>query len=487
MDRAALQRLVPVALLVVLTLGAVAPIRSYDFFWHLATGRWIAEHRALPPTDPFALASDRVPWINGEWLFEVVTYAVWRATSFVALSWFRAMFVGAMFVIAYRLAKREADESIALFLAVLAFAGANEQLDVRPLTLAASFVMLAVALLSSSSKQAAPLYVALTVVWINVHPSALLAPVLAAVASIGQWSGGRQAGQAAGGVPLWLPFATAAALLVNPYRVHGIVAPIALMSYATSGAFINAEWLPSMPRFFPLLYISIAIGVGAYATSHGKREHAWRFVVGAILGLLALRHVRHQALFYAVFPLLVAPTVRRGLPSRAWLLAVLIPLAWVAVRADHRLGIDDHLFPVRAADRLKESGLAGNIYNPDQFGGFLIWSFYPDRRVLTDGRNELYHEFIPEYARARVDSRAWRALLQRYRIDLAVDEYRPPLDVIDAMTGRHRSMPASLAYFPRREWALVAYDEAGMVFARRSAFSEDLIARYELRGVVPDR
>ena len=106
--------------------------------------------------------------------------------------------------------------------------------------------------------------------------------------------------------------------------------------------------------------------------------------------------------------------------------------------------------------------------------------------MLTDGRNELHRTFITEYARARGDERAWRALLAKYRIDLAVDEYRKPLPVIDAVTGARRAMPASLAYWPRNEWALIAYDEAGMVFARRAAFARAEIDRWEIRGVVPD-
>ena len=50
--------------------------------------------------------------------------------------------------------------------------------------------------------------------------------------------------------------------------------------------------------------------------------------------------------------------------------------------------------------RLRASGLHGRIYNPDQFGGYLIWSFYPERRVLTDGRNELHRTYIAEFAGA---------------------------------------------------------------------------------------
>jgi hypothetical protein len=130
--------------------------------------------------------------------------------------------------------------------------------------------------------------------------------------------------------------------------------------------------------------------------------------------------------------------------------------------------------------------LQGNIYNADQFGGYLIWSLYPQRRVLTDGRNELHRTFIEEHAHARRDQRAWHALLAKYRIDLAVDEYRKPVPVIDAATGAQRPMPASLAFWPRDRWALIAYDDAAMVFARRDAFAPDVIDRWEMRGVVPD-
>ena len=101
--------------------------------------------------------------------------------------------------------------------------------------------------------------------------------------------------------------------------------------------------------------------------------------------------------------------------------------------------------------------------------------------MLTDGRDELYHAFIDEYSKARLDQRAWRALLAKYRIDLAVDEYRPPLDVVDSVTGHHTQEAASLAYWPRKEWALISYDDVAMVFARRAAFAPQTIDRLEVK------
>lgn len=469
------QRLLPLVLLVVFALAAVAPIRSYDFFWHLATGRWIAEHAALPLTDPFSVASDRVEWINGEWLFDLLVHGVWSAAGFAGISLVRALLVGALFAFGFAVSRRDGSRWFPLALASLAFAGAHARLDARPLTVAALFVVAGIALLQANSRRSSVAYVALTALWINVHPSAIIAPALAALALLRPQR------------RIWLPFAGAAALLANPFGWRGVAAPLELIAFARGGTFTNAEWLPSYLPLFPLLYVSIAAGAVVFALAEEKREHFWRMALFVFFAALAVAGIRHQPLFFAAFPLLVAPAAPKKIDSWIWIAAAVLPVAWVAIGTEHRTGPDDRRFPVASVARLRESGLRGNFYNPDQFGGYLIWSFYPERRVLTDGRNELYRRFLGEYDRARGDSRAWRALLQRYRIDLAVDEYRPPLEVVDAATGRRATMPASLAYFPRREWALIAYDHVGMIFARRAAFPPEQIARWEIAGVVPDR
>jgi hypothetical protein len=447
-------RLIPIALFVALALAAIGPIRNYDFFWHLATGRWIVEHRALPLTDPFAVASDHHAWINGEWLFEVGAFGLHELTGLTGMSVVRGLLAASIFTLAFLLSKRD------LLLTAIAFAGAMQTLDLRPSTTAMLFVVLALAARSWIA------HAVLTALWINIHPSALLAPGIAVLSR-------RRA------API---IASALALLLNPYGWRAIFAPLELMTFAQSGAFVNAEWLPSTVTRFPLLYLCVLGGGAAFVAKRGESEW-WRVALFAGFAFLALRHVRNQGLFYAAFPLLMPRFVLR----RAFVYAgAAAAIVLVAFTGDHRLGIAPERFPLRAVARLRETRLQGNVYNPDQFGGFLIWSFYPQRRVLTDGRNELYRAYIPEYARARADQRAWRALLQKYRIDLAVDEYRPPLQVVNAATRMETSMPASLAYWPRRDWALIGYDDAAMLFARRAAFAPDELSRWELRGVVPD-
>ena len=471
------RRVATIAIFVLVALAAVAPIRSYDFFWHLATGRWIVEHRALPAYDPFALASAHTHWINGEWLYEVVLYAADAAGGLRGMSWLNAIFVGALFAFAYWASSRRRDFGVALLAAATAFAGAAPLLGVRPAAAAALLIVVALALLDSelSIGTVSIAYALITALWINTHPSALLAPLLAAttlITSLRRWP---------------IVFASCAALLVNPFGWRAIAAPLRLEQLVGSGEFVNAEWLPSTLELFPLLYASMAALALLYVFFRPLRGDVWRMVIFGGLAILAARHVRNQGLYFAAYPLLLP----RLPPSKRWSLiaaaAAIVPITAAFYRGDHRAGVDDERFPVRAVARLKATALLGNMYNVDQFGGYLEWAFYPARRVLTDGRNELFRDFIALDAQARRDSRVWHALLKQYAIDIAVDEYQSDrIEVFDVASQTRRYLPASLVRYRRRDWALIAFDDAAMVFARRAAFPPALIERLEYRYLVPD-
>ena len=431
------RRLLPLLLFAAFAAASFGAIRSYDLFWQLATGRWIVEHRALPLTDPFALASDREEWIDGEWLYEVVLYALHSLAGLPGLSIVKGLLCAAIFTLAFLFARRSGDAHSALFATAVAFAGAMPLLDLRPSAVAALLVVLMLGARTLAAR------VLIAIVWVNVHPSALLAPLL-------------NAGRGAAFCAL--------ALLINPHGYKAILAPIELTRFVSSGAFVNAEWLPSLPAQFPLLYLALAAAVALHAMQ--KERDWWRIALLAMFALLAVRHVRNQPLFFAALPLLIPlPPLRPAVAYAASAAALLL----VALSTDHRLGVPPERFPVAAVERLRQAGVQGNIYNADQFGGYLIWSFYPERRVLTDGRNELYRTFIPEWQAARTDQRKWRALLRRYDIRIAVEEYRPPLRVTDARTGRVVEMPAHLAYWPSNEWKMIARDDAAMVFVSSRA------------------
>ncbi len=481
------------ALFLALTAASLGPIRSYDYFWHLATGRWIAEHRELPRADPFTVGSDKGSWHNGEWLFQAVLYPIFRGGGHEAVAVARGMVVAAIFTLGFLYARRHATASLAFLVTIVCWYGGKDRLDARPSTIAALFVVLALMLLFSqrmSLRSRAIVYGVLTAVWMNAHPSAVLAPALAGI-----YYGGRMLGENADRRALmkeggWIGSAAVAGLLANPYGLEGVRAPMRLVALIGEGHFVNAEWLPSPPSIFPLLYVTLAAGALLFITrpkDRGMMPQAFLFILFA---WMSVRYVRNQGLYFAALPILLAPLLTMPIKPpirKAALAAGIILLVSIGLGASLSPAIDPDIYPVRAAAELKRLGLEGNIYNPDQFGGFLGWTFYPERRVLIDGRNELHDTVIREYALARVDSRAWDSLISKYELTLAVDEYhRTTMSVVDAVTGQQRDMPSSLIYFPRAKWALVAFDDVGMVFARRDAYPASLLERIELRHLVPD-
>jgi hypothetical protein len=471
------KRIAAAAFFVLAAIAAVAPIRSYDYFWHLTTGRWIADHHTIPKFDPLTVASAHVPWINGEWLYQILLYALHGIGGDAGISIINAILIAAIFAISVLITSQ--DAGVALLIAGVAFAGAADRLGVRPAAAAALLIVIAIGLLGSRLRLV-PLtiaYTVLTIVWVNVHPSALLAPLLAFICIL-------QVRRNA----LILAAASAIALLVNPYGWNAILAPLRLTSEIHSGAFVNAEWLPSTFAFFPLLYVTIGAIVLLFLVTREKRANAWRFVIFTLLAALAIRYVRNQGLYFAALPLLIPPIgnfSRRV--SSAIAACALIPVAWAFQHDVHRPGIDDARLPTRALAALHSYKLPGNIYNVDQFGGLIEWTFYPERRALTDGRNELFREFIEADAVARRDSRAWHAMIAKYQLALAVDEYQSEkIEVLDVASGERQALPASLVRYRRRDWALIAFDDAAMIFARRDAFPATQLDAIEYRYLVPD-
>lgn len=476
------ERLRTIVLCAFFLITAVAPLRplgDVDYFWHLATGRWIHEHGALPRTDPFGAGTDPVPWINGEWLFQYLIYPLHAAFGVNGIVIVRVLFIGVLFTALLMWCERKMKSlALSLGLCTIAWFGAIWALSERPASFAVLFVVLAIAIsLHELTWRRVVFYALLTIVWINFHPSALLAPVIAIV----------------GGLPakkrLSMAAASAIALLVNPYGIEGILAPQRLVHWVTTGPFKNIEWQPASPATHPFLFAMIALALLVFAADKERRQHIPQLLLIALFGAMAIRFLRNHGMFYSVWPMLIAPmfpplaNVRLQRIVGAAVFAFL--LLFLATHTPS-LGINEQVLPVRAAARLATLRPPGNIFSASHLGGYLIWTFYPERRVVNDGRNELHHAFLTEYAAARRNSRDWRLLLDRYRITTAVADYEPPMRLKDARSGQTVAIPASRVFFPRSQWALIAFDDAAMVFARRSAWQNRNLGAIEIRGVDPD-
>jgi tetratricopeptide (TPR) repeat protein len=145
------------------------------------------------------------------------------------------------------------------------------------------------------------------------------------------------------------------------------------------------------------------------------------------------------------------------------------------------VALDRPLFPVRAADFLRRIGFDGRLYNTFGAGGYLEWTL--DLPVLQDGRGlpllaEL-RDLLPE----PVDAARMARLDARWSFEaLVISTEIPP--GADAETAA-RLVAAWSGVADPRTWSLVALDDGGALYLRRTGRWAAVAARDEFRFLSP--
>ena len=81
------------------------------------------------------------------------------------------------------------------------------------------------------------------------------------------------------------------------------------------------------------------------------------------------------------------------------------------------LGVAEDNFPVRAARFMTQNEIQRNVFNTMELGGYLIWSWYPERKVFIDGRLDVYgHELFDLYAKTLRSEADLDAVVAKYDI-----------------------------------------------------------------------
>ena len=130
--------------------------------------------------------------------------------------------------------------------------------------------------------------------------------------------------------------------------------------------------------------------------------------------------------------------------------------------------IDKKRFPVEAADFLRKNEISGRMFNAYGFGGYLIYTFYPDPhyRVFVDGRSlDLYgDDFIKnswsEVAHLGPD---WKEVIDRYQVTWI-------------MYNVNSSLSTTLLELP--DWVLIYAGEVANIFVKNVPVNQALIHRY---------
>lgn len=99
-------------------LAGLHTVTDLDMGWHLATGRYVIQHHAVPSTDILSYTSPGAEWIYPPFA-GVLLYGIYSAWGYAGLSWFCALALVAMVACVLRSPSRQ-ESGFAAALAILA-------------------------------------------------------------------------------------------------------------------------------------------------------------------------------------------------------------------------------------------------------------------------------------------------------------------------------------------------------------------------------
>ena len=442
--------------------GAV--LHDPDTDLHIAVGRWIIAHRAVPHHGILSGTMAQAPWVAHEWLGEVLLASLFDTFGWAGLVAVTAFCVAAAVAMLLRQLLRSLLPVHAMIATALAVTLVIPHVLARPhvFTLPILVAWVAGLVWARSEDRAPAVWVAaLMALWANLHGGYLfglgLVAMLAAEAVLlaPDW---RIRRRAAGGWAFFGVLAVGAALL-TPYGVAGLLLPLRLtgMSFAMGQL---VEWRsPDFQSFEPLeLWLAVTLFVGF---ALGWRLPPTRLLMLLLLLHMALQHRRHGELVGLVAPLLLAPALApqlRALPAgrsagpadrRLAELAKPASLRGVALAGAVLAAVSgavlhgaaarpDVGMPAVAIAMAEAAHVTGPVLNDYGFGGYLIFAGIPP---FIDGRAELYgDEFIKRYVQAMLlESDELPKLLDQYGIAWTlIAPERPAALLLDHLPGWRR-------------------------------------------------
>jgi hypothetical protein len=478
-------------LALVLALAAVFAWReetSLDLGFHVASGRWILEHRAWPRLDPFTYSVPGHEYVDMHGLFQIAAAFAWNAAGTSGIGGLRVALVLATVLLLWATARhRGARGAPAAAVFALGLCAWEMRFVARPELVTYLLLALELYLLRrhTESGEARWLWAVVPVQWVWTWSHALSlfgTAVLGLYALAGAATAAFRRRNPAGAP--WAALALAAlAMVLNPYGPRGVAFLWDLRTRIQSGNVfadsigeLLSPFSPQAASFPPIVAFLVLLAVTLLAVLVRLRTlRLFDVLLIALFGGLAAGRVRNLGLFVvAALPVAAAavcdlagrlPGARRAARPAAALAGAAIVLAGVAVAGGGwyaaalrpmRFGHAESaaVYPLGNLGRIRELGISGPFYNALDHGGYLLLHLWPRETVYADGRLEvLGEEFYRRYlALQRGDG--WLEEARRHGWNAAIVPY--------TSTGLLRAMHADTT------WALIAVDGVSALLVRNT-------------------
>lgn len=445
-----------------------------DLWGHLRFGRLTLEQGGVVRNDPFSFTAPGAPWINHEWLTEVLFYGIYSLAGSTGLLLFKTgigvWIVHALFSL-YR--KRCANLLFPTVYAFLAIPVMAPGFMTRPHVLTFFFLTLLWVLLQEGlERNPGRLWwiPAVFLFWVNCHGGVVAGLGIFGVAAALEGLRRRRNRD-----PVWKTLLGAfllslVAVLINPYGwelweffIHTLSQPRDI-----------SEWqaVPLEGTAY-LAFKGLALLFGLSLLLPVKKR-VWEVAVILIALLFGFLHQRHTVLAAILLCPYLPRTFAEWRPrwdvtagfQRAHADFRAVALAVLALGAllfgfhaytkyrpmDFQIYVDPRVYPTHLAQFLSANGVDGTLWTPFDWGEYFIWK-RPGSRVSVDGR---FRTVYPE----PLLNDAWAVASAQNGFEKILDRYAPRLVITRAREPAHQAMEGA------RGWVKIYQDPVSKLFVR---------------------
>lgn len=466
-----------------------------DLWGHIKFGEDIWFSGSLPDTDSYSFTAYNQPWINHEWLCELLFYLTYHLFKDAGLLIGKLIIGLCLTVYLCKVCRfRKQTPIIYAFVLVLAIFVISPGFMIRPQIFSFLFFTLFVYLIHLQlifNKNYLYLLPIIMVAWVNIHGGFLMGWVFLLIVAtwetLRRWVSGHNKEQLK---VFWIwTVVTSLTILINPY---GYKLLVFLFKSLTLNRDIT-EWRPV--NLFDLSFLRFKIFVCLFLITLSlrlKKSNAWEVL--AILAVLyaSLRHQRHTPFFAIICAPYLSHHLSSGFESlRRKMntptltksarnsLAILISLVAIYhfyhtsslyAKTKFRITVNLKEYPAAAVHFMHLNQIQGNVVLPFNWGEYVIWKLYPNCRVSIDGRfRTVYKESVIRAHFIHPDDVAkWWKLIHRY-----------PADILLA----RQSTKWNKYIQANTKWKYVYSDKTAIVFLRKNAKNESLIKKFATTGL----
>jgi hypothetical protein len=426
-----------------------------DTGWHIRTGQYILAHHAVPTQDVFSFSRAGAPWFAWEWLTDVLYAVLFQMAGLKGIVLASGVIIGLFGAVVLRYTLwRGPNPLLAVFTTLLAIGASSMHFLARPHVFTLLLLPIYFWVLEADRRENTRwlwTLIPVTALWTNLHGGFVII-----LACIGVLVAGSVI-EALLGAPRW-PAVRRYGVLLLACSLASLVNPYGFQLHAHILEYLRADWIKNIvqefqaPTFrnegqlqYEVLLLAGLVAVGFLLAKRRFTEALWIL----FLAHASLTSVRHAPIYATVAAPLVACELSEWWSSAAarmkksgglrilhqlgtdlapgfrrtsvWPAIFILAVAMLDAPLNWPRDFPSEVFPTAMVHRHEDLVATGRLLTTDQWGDYIIYSYYPRQRVFVDGRSDFYGEtFANQYLHLLQGTYDWRAIMDRNGFDVAL-------------------------------------------------------------------